>query len=223
MRVILKTPPVPTTFTDPRSGLLHEGKASLQVIVYEPGEVARRGDGAERSVPTLADWRKNRDSSGAIVVHPGAAMAAVAPGTNFAGQVLIAGGYPQNGSPNGQSGCYPSYFWQPYSFLGLWHWPWTWSVAECQRQMFANRPNDFYLYSGSPVNLNAGGDILQIGSSSGATTPDHSRILVGAGYDVMTGLWQSNLQDQHTTDEYHLVWDYNIDPSWTLWAWWVTW
>ena len=79
MRVILKTPPVPTTFTDPRSGLLHEGKASLQVIVYEPGEVARRGDGAERSVPTLADWRKNRDSSGAIVVHPGAAMAAVAP------------------------------------------------------------------------------------------------------------------------------------------------
>ena len=143
--------------------------------------------------------------------------------TNFAGQVLIAGGYPQNGSPNGQSGCYPSYFWQPYSFLGLWHWPWTWSVAECQRQMFANRPNDFYLYSGSPVNLNAGGDILQIGSSSGATTPDHSRILVGAGYDVMTGLWQSNLQDQHTTDEYHLVWDYNIDPSWTLWAWWVTW
>ena len=84
MRVLLETSPVVSTFKDPRDGQLHEGMSSVRVVIYEPDEVPRAGDGSVREVPTLAQWRKNMNSHGTIVVGPaenlvGAQVAVITP------------------------------------------------------------------------------------------------------------------------------------------------
>lgn len=138
---------------------------------------------------------------------------------NFASQVLLAGGYPTNGSTESQ--CDPSVWWKPYNLFSFWHWPWSWSVADCQRQLFSNRPQHFELWGSSPVYMQGGGDILHIGQDS--LSPTHSRVLMGPGYDSVDGLYYQNLENQHTTDTYRRRWDLNLDPGWPLWPWLVNW
>ena len=139
--------------------------------------------------------------------------------TNFASQVLYAGGYPVRG--NTDDYCNVNEWYRPYQiFPGWWVWTWSWSVADCQRQYFSYHPSEFELYGYSPVYL-PGGSILQM-SEDGSGLPTHSRVLIGSGYDAIDGQWYANLTDQHTTDRYHRYWNIGIESYWPLWAWHIT-
>jgi hypothetical protein len=138
--------------------------------------------------------------------------------TNFASQVLYAGGYPPRGSS--QDGCYPDEWWKPFWF-GWWVWTWSWSVAECQRQ-YMYRHHEFQSWDISSIYSMEAGDILQM-SQDGSGTPTHSRVIVGPGYDIILWTWESQLASQHTTDRKRRYWNIAIDPSWPLWAWHVAW
>ncbi|TMF23991.1 MAG: hypothetical protein E6I28_11975 [Chloroflexi bacterium] len=139
--------------------------------------------------------------------------------TNFASQVLQAGGYPQT-NPGSYFTCDPSLWYQPF-FVNMWWYTYSWINADCMRQFFSNRPQDFELYGGSPEYLQGGGDILQI-ADGGGLTPMHARILTGPGYGS-DGYYYNNREDQHTNDEYELTWNYALDPSWALYPWLVNW
>ena len=77
--------------------------------------------------------------------------------TNFASQLLQAGGYPQT-NPGSYFTCDPSLWYQPF-FVNMWWYTYSWINADCMRQFFSNRPQDFELYGGSPEYLQGGGDI----------------------------------------------------------------
>ncbi len=133
--------------------------------------------------------------------------------TNFASQVLYAGGMPTQGSR--ESACYPEDWWKPYSLFGFWHWPHSWSVAECQRQRMAMYSSQFQLWASSEIYNQQGGDILQIAEDWGPT-PTHSRVIIGPGYDIVNGYWYSQLISQHTTDRKRRFWNIALDPSWPM-------
>ncbi len=82
----------------------------------------------------------------------------------------------------------------------------------------AGYPSQYQLWASSEIYNQQGGDILQVAEDWGPT-PTHSRVIIGPGYDIVTGYWYSQLISQHTTDRKRRVWNINLDPSWPLWNW----
>jgi hypothetical protein len=139
--------------------------------------------------------------------------------TNYASQVLYAGGYPPRG--NSDDGCFTDQLWHPDRPFGIWRWTWSWSVADCQRQyMLAH--HEFQLWSSSQITSLEAADIFQM-SQDGSGLPTHSRVTMGAGYDALLGTLESQLINQHTGDRKHRYWYVALDPSWPIWAWHVAW
>lgn len=137
--------------------------------------------------------------------------------TNFASQVLQAGGYPKH------DGFYQdcvNAWWLDRDVFGNFIWAHAFTVADCQKTFFSNHAQDFEFWTGSAEFL-PGGDILQMDLES-VGYPTHSRVLVGQGFDSVTGAYGS-LMDQHTTDRYRQIWNYGIGPFTQLWPWHVTW
>lgn len=139
--------------------------------------------------------------------------------TNFVSQVLLAGGYPQTGWRDGA--CYYWEWYRPQNIGGFWRYTHSWTVADCQRLFFSNKPTDFELWGSSPEYLSAG-DILQMDAEY-AGYPTHSRVMMGSGYDIISWQWHPNLINQHTSDRKRRFWQINVGADWRLWPWHINW
>lgn len=114
----------------------------------------------------------------------------------------------------------------------------TWSVTDWLNTYFAQYPNEFDVVSS--VSTLEGGDVILLDLRNNDTNapipdgkPDHGRVIVGYGYtstnqDDYTDGCGNNLSvpaseyvllaNQHCTDRWHVVWNYNIQdvPRWYI-------
>lgn len=120
--------------------------------------------------------------------------------TNYASQVLHAGGYPFRG-------------WNKYS---IFHWfpdSRTWTYAPDLNQYFSQYQETEFVYRSWPTDLDRG-DIFLQDWPPGDGIPDHAAVIVGQG---------GGLRDQHSGPRKRVAWDYMMPEGTAYWSWQVVW
>lgn len=142
--------------------------------------------------------------------------------TNYASQVLRAGGYPMRGS--GQ-------LWED-TIRHWWFVTWpvkrnstTWSNTNWMNMYFSQYQGSEFVFKGWPTELGKG-DILLMGLPGGLPDPDHASVIVGYGYasdeSEHPGQW-GLLRDAHTEDRKRVLWDDYVPSGTGYWPWRVVW
>ncbi len=126
--------------------------------------------------------------------------------TNYASQVLHAGGYPYREGAD-----------------DIWHWwftqfPWkrnssTWSNTPAMNQYFAQYQANEFEYRGWPNQLEKG-DIFLFDFPPTDNVADHAAVIVGT---------PGGLKDQHTPPRKRVAWNLNEDPGTAYWSIHVKW
>ena len=156
--------------------------------------------------------------------------------TNYISQVLHNGGYPLRSGNWNENSVFE--WWYRDGILFQPDYSKTWSVTDWLNTYFAQYPNEFDVVSS--VSTLEGGDVILLDLRNNDTNapipdgkPDHGRVIVGYGYtstnqDDYTDGCGNNLSvpaseyvllaNQHCTDRWHVVWNYNIQdvPRWYI-------
>jgi hypothetical protein len=179
-------------------------------------QVATRLYNRTAAVAYVDNWTTNSDPGYRNLNYPDLSPNDCA---NLTSQMPWENGFPVSGSVET---CQAQTWWKPYQSFLIWHWTQAWSVVECQRAFFSYNNQYFYLKVGATSAEMSPGDIWHM-DLDGDLIPDHARVYIGAGTDIITGVYSSMLISQHTAERKRRDYSVNWDPSLPNWKWHVTW